>query len=127
MRSNKVTFVALSLLVLFAGLLARAGAPNGVAVSGTVVDASGAVVAGATMQVRSADGVLLKTTLSDKDGSFIFSGLSAGNYRLVVSNPGFETKEMPVTTGTNQAPISLRISLSVGASGTTVNVQGCAD
>ena len=60
MRSNKVIFVALSLFVFFAGLLARAGAPNGVAISGTVVDASGAVIAGATVQVRSADGVCLK-------------------------------------------------------------------
>ena len=60
MRSNKVIFVALSLFVLFAGLLARAGAPNGVAISGTVVDTSGAVIAGATVQVRSGDGLCLK-------------------------------------------------------------------
>ena len=65
--------------------------------SGTVVDPSGAVIAGATVQVRSANGTLQKTTQSDRNGSFIISGLAAGNYRLVVSNPDFETKEMPVT------------------------------
>jgi len=71
--------------------------------SGNVVDTSGAVIAGATVQVRSANGTVQITTQSDANGSFIISGLSAGNYRLVVSNPGFETKEVPVTIGTTKA------------------------
>src|SRR5271154_1221659 len=50
--------------------------------SGTVVDTSGAVIAGATVRVRSAHGTLQKTTQSDTNGSFIISGLAAGNYRL---------------------------------------------
>ena len=57
--------------------------------SGTVVDASGAVIAGATVMVRSADGSVQRLTQSDSNGSFSISGLSAGNYRLVVSSPGF--------------------------------------
>src|SRR5450631_1616039 len=60
--------------------------------SGTVVDTSGAVIAGATVLVRSANGIVRITTQSDKNGSFIISGLSAGNYRFVVSSPGFEIK-----------------------------------
>ena len=95
--------------------------------SGTVVDTSGAVIAGATVQVRSANGTVQKTTQSDRNGSFIISGLPAGNYRLVVSNPDFETKEIPVTIGTTGAPAPLRISLAVSAVSTTVNVQGRED
>ena len=95
--------------------------------SGTVVDTSGAVIAGATVQVRSANGTVQRTTQSDRNGSFIISGLAAGNYRLVVSNPGFETKEILVTIGTTGAPAPLRISLAVGAVSTTINVQGRED
>jgi hypothetical protein len=95
--------------------------------SGTVVDTSGAVIAGATVQVRSANGAVLRTTRSDTTGSFIISGLAAGNYRLVVSNSGFETKEIAITIGTNEAPAPLRISLAVGSVSTTVSVQGRAD
>ena len=95
--------------------------------SGTVVDTSGAVIAGATVQVLSANGTVQKTTQSDTNGSFIISGLAAGNYRLVVSNPGFETKEILVTIGTTGAPAPLRISLAVGAVSTTINVQGRED
>ena len=95
--------------------------------SGTVVDTSGGVIAGATVQVLSANGTVQITTQSDTNGSFIISGLSAGDYRLVVSNPGFETKEIPVTIGTTEAPAPLRISLAVGSVSTTVTVQGRED
>jgi hypothetical protein len=96
--------------------------------SGTVVDTSGAVIAGAIVQVRSANGTVQITTQSDANGSFIISGLSAGNYQLVVSDPGFETKEMPVSiVGTTKALAPLRISLVVGSRNTTINVQGRAD
>jgi hypothetical protein len=95
--------------------------------SGTVVDTSGAVIAGATVEVRSANGIVQRTTQSDRTGSFIISGLTAGNYRLVVFNPDFETKEMPVTIGTAGAPAPLRISLAVNPVSTTINVQGRED
>jgi uncharacterized surface anchored protein len=47
--------------------------------SGTVNDSSGAVIAGATMQLRSADGSAQRTAHSDTNGSFTISGLPAGN------------------------------------------------
>ena len=95
--------------------------------SGTVVDTSGAVIAGATVQVRSANGTVQVTTQSDTNGSFIISGLSPGDYRLVVSHADFETKEIPVSIGTTETPAPLRISLAVGSVSTTVNVQGRED
>lgn len=95
--------------------------------SGNVVDTSGAAISGATVQIRSADGAVERTTRSDRDGSFSVSGLSAGNYRLVISNPDFETKEMPVPIGSPGAPAPLHISLTVGSVSSTLNVQGRED
>lgn len=95
--------------------------------TGTVVDASGAVIAGATVQVRSGNGTTQKTAQSDTNGSFTISGLSAGIYLLVVSNPGFETKEISVTIATTEAPAPLHISLAVGSVTTAINVQGRED
>ena len=95
--------------------------------SGTVVDTSGAVIAGATVLVRSANGTVQETTQSDPNGSFVISGLSVGTYRLIVSSPGFATKEMSVTIGTNEAPAPLLISLAVGGGVTTVEVKSRAD
>ncbi|HTS05127.1 MAG TPA: TonB-dependent receptor, partial [Candidatus Eisenbacteria bacterium] len=95
--------------------------------SGTVVDASGAVIAGATVLIRNADGAVQRTTQSDATGFFSVSGLPAGEYRLAVSSPGFETKELPVTLGTVEASAPLRISLTVTTVSTTVTVQGRED
>jgi hypothetical protein len=95
--------------------------------SGMVVDTSGAVIAGATVQAQNANGTVQKTTQSEANGAFVISGLAAGNYRLVVSNPGFESKEILVTISTDHALAPLRISLVVGAVSTTVNVQGRED
>ena len=57
----------------------------------------------------------------------MISGLPAGHYRLVVSNPGFATKETPVTVGTTEAPAPLRMSLTVRAVSSTITVNGRAD
>jgi hypothetical protein len=95
--------------------------------SGTVVDTSGAMIAGADVHVVSANGTVQRTVHSGTNGSFIFSGLPPGSYRLVVMNPGFETKEILVAIGTTGAPAPLRIPLVVGAVSTTINVQGRED
>src|SRR3984957_2117538 len=94
--------------------------------SGTVVDTSGAVIAGASVQVRRSNGTVQMTTQSNTRGSFIISEIAAGNYRLVVSKPGFETKEMLVSIGTTAA-VPLRISLVVRSLSTSINVQGRQD
>ena len=110
-------------LCLAAGRLT--GTPS--QLSGTVVDASGAALAGATVQVQRANGTALTTTQSDTNGSFAISGLSSGDYRLVVSHADFETKEISITVGPAGATAPLRISLAVGSVSTTVNVQGRED
>lgn len=142
-RSTRQSFVALSLAFLLLSICAAAQSgvvlnPKGHPVAtndkayqsqlfGTVVDTSGAVIAGATVRVQCANGTVRRTTRSETNGSFIFSGLAAGNYRLYVSNPGFETKEILATIGTTGALAPLLISLVVGSVSTTINVQGRED
>ncbi len=60
------------------------------------------------------------------NGSFTISGLSSGNYRLVVSHTDFETKEIPITKGA-EAPAPFRISLALEPVSTSVDVQGRED
>src|SRR5579871_3970303 len=76
--------------------------------TGTIVDTTGAAIAGASVQLQSANRKLLRTTESDTSGSFAVSGLPGGNYRLVIARADFETKEIPVTIG-DAAPAPFRI------------------
>jgi hypothetical protein len=94
--------------------------------SGTVVDASGALIAGASVLIWSANGAGQQTARTDANGSFTITGLAAGDYRLVISHSGFETKETPVTVGIGTAS-ALCISLAVGSVSTTITVQGRSD
>jgi len=149
MSSTKSKFVALLILFCFLGAAlcdaAAASAQTMSAVaqqntriaasepatllqlSGTVVDTSGAVIVGATVQLRAADAAVLRTVQSDRNGSFLISGLAPGNYRLVVSGPDFGTKELPVILGAAEAQGPLHISLAVSAVSTTIDVQGRED
>jgi uncharacterized protein YfaS (alpha-2-macroglobulin family) len=66
------------------------GAFNGRAeVAGTIVDASGAVIPGATVQLRSLFAQDIRTTRADAAGQFTFAGLAQGRYEVRISSPGF--------------------------------------
>jgi len=66
-----------------------------------------------------------RTTRSDTNGSFVVSGLAAGNYRLVVSNTGLKQRNPCQHWFTGTRPAAR--SLVVGAVSTTINVQGRED
>lgn len=95
--------------------------------SGIVVDASGAAIAEAIVQVQGTNGDAQRTSRTDKNGSFTLAAPAAGNYRLIVSSPGFETKEMSVNIESTGESAPLRITLAVGMVNTTVRVQGRED
>ena len=125
MRFGSTKFIIV-ILAVTAVLLRLAAAQATHKLSGTVVDTSGAVIAGATVQIRSANGSV-ETRQSDTNGYFNISGLPPGSYRLVVSKPDFETREIPITMGTAEVSAPLRIALAVSTVNTTINVQGRQD
>lgn len=96
-------------------------------VSGTIVDASGAWMARTTVQIRNANNTVKSTAQTDRNGAFFFSGLPKGTYRVVVSKTDFETEEIPITVATDEELAPLRISLTVSAVRTTIDVQGRED
>jgi len=66
------------------------------AISGTVQDSSGAVVAGAQVRVTSeATSALVRELTTDASGIFTASLLPVGSYTVEVSAPGFTTTKFP--------------------------------
>ena len=59
--------------------------------SGVVTDSSGAVVAGAPVVMAAYGSTPARTTMTDGDGEFSFSGLPAGTVTLTVSSDGLAT------------------------------------
>src|ERR1700674_5838646 len=58
---------------------------------GTVTDPSGAVVAGATVSVKTAGTGLERTTQTSSDGSYALPELPIGTYTVTVTLTGFQT------------------------------------
>ncbi len=92
-------------------------------IQGTVTDASGAVVAKASVTLTDRSTRVARKGLSDDAGVYVFPGVPIGTYDLAVSAPGFKTY---VTNGIVLevgSSIAINAPLSVGATATRVEVQ----
>jgi hypothetical protein len=92
-----------------------------------VVDPSGAVVAGATVDVLLQGGTKpLLSMPTTSDGLFVFTGVPAGNYDVVVTAPGFRKHTDRGVVLTAGIPTPLTVKLEVGAVTDTVEVTDSA-
>ena len=92
--------------------------------SGVVVDQADALLPGARVSVRDADGRVLHTSVTKDDGAFSVPRLPAGEHLIAVAVPLFEPASMRVTVpGTGSLP-ALRIVLRAGGFSEDVVVTG---
>ncbi|HKU75411.1 MAG TPA: TonB-dependent receptor [Pyrinomonadaceae bacterium] len=110
-----LTFAASLILTLL--IASNAGAQTQITtgtIQGTVVDANGAVVPGANVEIRNLGTNFSRTLTTDEDGRFTAPLLQPGNYSVTVSKDGFATTVLESTALTvGQAltiPFSLKIS-----------------
>jgi hypothetical protein len=88
-RLTKHFWIAVIFLTTVGQALAQGGATG--ALTGTVEDPSGAVVAGAEVQIVNQDtGVLARAIKTDAGGSFTATLLPVGTYTITVKSPGFQ-------------------------------------
>jgi hypothetical protein len=95
--------------------------------TGTVVDQSGGVIAGAEIAVKNDNTGAEYKAVTAENGTFAIPALSAGTYTATVSVPNFKqsiTKNIVLVVG---VPSSVRIVLQVGGSAETVTVVAGAE
>ena len=93
---------------------------------GVVKDASGGVVANATLEVSSPALIGTRKVSSDGGGNFRFAALQPGAYTLTVTAPGFRTfKQTGIALATGRLP-NIDVQLAVGEVSETVVVSGAA-
>src|SRR5437868_864238 len=86
--TGRLLWISLVGLVLTAQAVAQGGATG--AITGIVVDPSGAVVAGADVRIGDQDtGAVTRTVKTDANGSFTAPLLPVATYTVTVQNPGF--------------------------------------
>ncbi len=125
MRILKNGLVSLALLVLSLPCLGQTASTG--ALSGTVSDPSGAVVAGAKVTATNESTGETRTTVCAGDGTYRVPLLPPGRYRLEVTSTGFKTVNLPGITVVITEINRLDIQLEVGAMTESVQVQAAEE
>jgi len=112
---------AFLLLVLLA---VPAHAQFGSSLSGTVLDASKAVIPHATVTlINSATQQTLTSTTSDT-GAYHFSELAPGSYSLTVAAVGFKTTKLTDLAISAETPRNVDVTLQAGGASESIQVNG---
>ncbi|MCU1256363.1 MAG: TonB-dependent receptor plug [Candidatus Angelobacter sp.] len=112
-----IVFMALTSCVATMGQVLKGS------ISGTAADPNGAVIPGATVKATNSDtGAVLKTT-TNNEGVFRFSLIPAGDYKLEITAPGFQTvvQNGVVVVAGRDSSLNV-VKLTVGEASTTVEV-----
>ncbi len=92
-------------------------------INGTVLDASGAQVANATVTIANADTAATRAGVSSSAGEFLFADLPVGTYSVTVTAPGFDTVKTDKVMVSAGSVYSMTVKLAVSSSATTVDVS----
>ena len=118
-------FLQITLVVLLATLFIQAQTFRG-AINGTVVDPSGAVVAGADVKaINNGTGVTL-SSVSTSEGQFAFQDLPLGSYKIVVTAPGFQAVNVDNVSVTAGSVYTLPVRLTMGQQSTAIEVSAAS-
>jgi hypothetical protein len=111
---------------LLAGSMLVWGQATNATILGTVTDSSGAVIAGAAVQVRNISTGVTRATVSDNQGRYNVPDLIVGDYEVQASISGFQTVVRRGITLTVGSQTVVDISLPPGQQQQTVTVEAQA-
>src|SRR6266705_3877967 len=96
-------------------------------ISGTVRDASGAVLPGVEVKMTNTDTMAMRTVITDETGSYLVPNLPVGPYRLEASLAGFSTYvQSGIVLQVNSNP-TINVVLQVGQVTSVLEVQADAN
>jgi len=116
-------FLTLVMMLVSAVFIGTINAQSGTTtISGTVADAQGNVIAGATVNLINAEKGFSRTAMTTEKGSFSFPVIQPGTYRLEVEATGFKKSVQTEIRALVDTPTDVPVALEVGAVSETVTV-----
>ena len=103
-----------------------AAQPSPVAVTGSVQDQTGAVLAAATVELVNASGAVVHTTAANEAGLFRFEAVPPGQYELRARYEGFKSATAKLRVGTRAPPSPQRLVLPLGDLTQEITVSNAA-
>ncbi len=111
-------YLPIAIFVLCSSAIAQT-----ITVAGSVLDPTGAVVAGASVSIESSDHARRQRCVTADDGSFRFVVPPSGSYELRVDAPGFKLYLQPDLQIDGTSPVDLMVRLALISERTTVEVS----
>src|SRR5438132_4775026 len=121
-RAVRLALMLLVLLACWSGVLHAQGAGKA-SILGTVMDSAGAVVPGASVQVKNIATGRVQEVPTDEQGRYTIADLPIGEYEAQASLAGFQTTVRRGITLTVGAQAVVDFSLQVGRTQETVSVE----
>src|SRR5262245_8755144 len=120
--TKKSTYISVCLcLLLVMPAAAFPQAANGT-ITGTVSDASGAVLPGSSVEVKNAATAVSFSTIATETGNYAAPNLPPGVYSITISLPGFKKYERSGVTLSAAQTLRVDVSLEVGAASESVTI-----
>ncbi|HVF90429.1 MAG TPA: carboxypeptidase regulatory-like domain-containing protein, partial [Blastocatellia bacterium] len=121
-RRLYVPLRAVACAVLLMGLSVAAIAQFTASIQGTVTDASGAIVSGATVTVTNNETSRSQQVTASDEGFYRVTGLAPGTYTVTAELPGFRKKVIENVIVNAEAPQGVNIALEAGEVSESVTV-----
>jgi hypothetical protein len=122
-----------SLLIVLLIFSATTWSQTGDTLTGEIVDSLGAVIPGATVQLETIAGAVVKTATTDGSGRFQLPSVAGNDHVLSVSRNGFRTVKTPLVIG-RQKPLSIVLpvlaadeQITVGAESPQVSTESAGN
>jgi len=121
MKSRPAAFHVIAVLALSLTATAQTGG-NSTAVTGTVLDPSGAVVPNATVKIHNPVSQFSRAAVTDSAGKFTIANVPFNPYHLTVKGEGFASWAQEIDVRSLVA-LDLNITLHIAGSSETVTVE----
>jgi iron complex outermembrane receptor protein len=79
---------------------------------GTVTDAQGKMLVGASVTLQDTEGNIIKRALTDAQGAYSFTNIANGHYNLAVSATGFSTAQRAIIVAGNEQKIEFKLAVA---------------
>ena len=112
-RAQTIAGCLLVMVICALSVMAQTQITTGT-IQGTVLDANGAAMPGANVEIKNLDTNVSRTLTTDEDGRFVALALQPGNYSVTISKSGFATSVAEkVAVQVGQAltiPVEMKVS-----------------
>jgi hypothetical protein len=118
--------LSISVCVLLVAVSGSARAQNAAAISGTVLDPTGAVVPQATVEIQNPVSGYQRSATTDSSGNFAFANVPFNPYHLTASLAGFAPYSQDIDVRSS-VPLVLKLTLSLAGATSNVIVEATGE